>query len=732
VYEKRTTDSACQARPASFFVEPRDPKISSGEIAAFSADSQMVALGGTHGSMQLCSVPSDCGSLEPRVNLAPPEEGQWLSWAFSPHENWITAVSEFRRVHFKNPQSLDVSFAVDLMDNPTRIPVASNRYVMTSGLGGRQVGVVFAQSESWATAFEIDRYHRNKRFSLVRLASPRGSVRIDVEEVGCSSFASLAFDPQDHIAIAFQGQLALDLPCAALVQLPASGELTAKAVAPRKLPGYSGGKVLFSAQGNYLLAGSDKGATIWARRGSYDFDPITLADGGKVRGAYIDPREAHLITSVLQDGHFRVKLQALGRLESPSKLLATAREDPTIAFDPRGEWLVVVTKAEANAKRIVNLWRLHPVIAYAAEWRIDMEDVDARIVFAPRGDKFVVGPSTFEIPRSGLPLANLPALLVDLTTQRPRELLFSVPTESYRGGSTILGASGKPAVNGAALNYRFSADSRWLATASPGNLWSHMSGRLDRTVFFGAAWPMFSPDSRLLLLADGDGSRLVQLTPEGPRVERGNVAPPGDAAFSSDSSHLLILVDGEIRRISLTSAGLIDSAANIVGRNLAWEAWREAFPSDPYAKVFPHYPVEVSYIDELIARARRLGVEGRRAEAATALSRAAEYAIETKSTSAAMAVTKVGILIGDARSILPAAEYMALVLPTSVQIRDWRGRARAAAGLFDPAIADFEYVATNVQQPKVRDLRLLWVQKLRDGKLLSLTQLGADRPEDIP
>jgi hypothetical protein len=149
----------------------------------------------------------------------------------------------------------------------------------------------------------------------------------------------------------------------------------------------------------------------------------------------------------------------------------------------------------------------------------------------------------------------------------------------------------------------------------------------------------------------------------------------------------------------------------------------QLFPNEPYAKLFAQYPVHVSFIDQLIERAKRFQRDGEHSVAASALAMAATYAIETQSGDVAFTVVKTGVQLGHARAVLPAAEHMVSLLPKDVRMHDRRGATRAAAEIIDGAISDFEFVVANTSDTDTQIRRKDWLRRLKEKRSIPLPEL---------
>jgi hypothetical protein len=190
-----------------------------------------------------------------------------------------------------------------------------------------------------------------------------------------------------------------------------------------------------------------------------------------------------------------------------------------------------------------------------------------------------------------------------------------------------------------------------------------------------------------------------------------------------DSRRLRLLAEGEIRTYSLPMGDLLEAAADTMGRNLTYQDWAALFSAESYGRIFSEFPADISYVDELIARSKRFQQGGDGASAEAAISEATRQVILNPAVDAARSVVISGLEQGYAGAILPAADHNVFLLPYSVEMRDLRVRARAAAGKYEEAIDDFKYVVENSLDPEIRTARSTWVSLLLNQQEIPVAQL---------
>jgi hypothetical protein len=75
---------------------------------------------------------------------------------------------------------------------------------------------------------------------------------------------------------------------------------------------------------------------------------------------------------------------------------------------------------------------------------------------------------------------------------------------------------------------------------------------------------------------------------------------------------------------------------------------------------------------------------------------------------------------------MSAADYMVSVFSKEAWVYELRGKARAASGDFDGAIADFEVAIKDPDYQKKRALLKKWVQKLKSKQEIPAGELLQD------
>lgn len=484
--------------------------------------------------------------------------------------------------------------------------------------------------------------------------------------------------------------------------------------APRPLPsGFRPVTLGFSPDGRWLVAGSDE-VSIW--------DLASGRDDVVAAGSMFGGKDG-VVAAVTPDGRWLATMNGRARFWDLTGPYATSALRilhglggalTDLALDPRGHWLVTVSREDpqsAEPHEIVRLWDLTAANPATTPLALPDHPGGVRPVELSSDGRWLI-----TITR-GFWAAGI-ANLWDLSVADPVASRRILPTQ----GEGFVGVTISP-------------DGRWAVTSSSDQVpraWDLASPEPDRAPRFlrgheGVPWVIaISPDSRWLMVG---GSGVVRVWDLGaidaaalPRTFRSD-QPPLRAVVSSGNGRWLVggsSAGGQLWDLHLDT--LVDLACRVAGRNLDGDEWQQYFAAREYPRTCHDQPLDSSVVRRTIGRAESFIAAGDQQAASGAYSGAAIWAVEIGNPSLGATVCRYGSFAGFAALVMPACDQAVAASASTFGLPAWeaRGLARALTndyrGAADDFIAYVDAARRDGQTEQVFAEHRRWIAELEAGR----------------
>jgi WD40 repeat protein len=383
---------------------------------------------------------------------------------------------------------------------------------------------------------------------------------------------------------------------------------TFKRALPIRLKGHEGGVVTlaFHPSSQRLVTGSeDNSARLWNLNIPGPDITVLNAQGEAQRRTDISP-DGTLLASGHVDG--TVYLQSMQAAPRSSMILG--KHDSwveSLAFNPKGDYLVTASDASGGGENVLELWNLTAQPIRAVRFPLTKESQTIfDVTFSHDGNFLATAGEDKTAQLWDIKDLSKPQTIFSGHEDIVTEVAFSpddklLATASFDSFIRIWDVNNPDnpikTLEGHSKGVRtlaFSPDGTLLASAGQDSrvkIWSTKTLEVVTTLFAGSrVWAVaFSPDSKMLATANEDGTLgLWHVSTSTLEPLEGHTSTAWSVTFSRDGQWLVSASeDGTVRFWPVPVETVRGQACYKAGRNLTQEEWQEMFGTMPYHATCP-------------------------------------------------------------------------------------------------------------------------------------------------